>query len=78
MSPNSRITAVAMLLFSGSAFAAHTVAEQMPAFQVNWDNYQAKLNEAIGISTSGRTIGGFRRGSYGDRSPYYPLYRSGG
>jgi hypothetical protein len=54
--------------------------KQMPSADKNWGNYQTKLNEAIGRSTGGRTIGGYdgSRFGYNRRSPYYPLYRSGG
>lgn len=48
----------------------------LPQYQEWMANFRAKLNESIGRSAGGRTIGGFTRRNWQDcRSPYYPLWR---
>jgi len=49
-------------------------AKLMPSYTEHFGNYNRKISEAIGRSSSGKTIGGVPRG-LGRRSPYYPLYR---
>jgi len=46
----------------------------MPQYQEWYANYNRKMQEAIGRSSSGKTIGGFQRG-IGRRSPYYPTWQ---
>jgi hypothetical protein len=48
----------------------------LPQAQAWRMNFNAKLNEAIGRDSGGRTIGGSpTRSRYDRNSPYYPLYR---
>ncbi len=48
----------------------------MPQYQEHFQNYRAKMNEAIGRSAGARTIGGNNGiGKSYEGSPYYPLYR---
>lgn len=46
----------------------------MPSYREHMQNYFNKMNEAIGRSTGGRTIGGADSGKLGRRSPYTPLF----
>ena len=52
-------------------------AKQMPSYAEHFGNYDRKLSEAIGRSSSARTIGGYRRPNINCRSPYTPLYLRG-
>jgi hypothetical protein len=64
-----------MLILGIQAHWAET--KLLPQAQAWKTNYRAKVNEQIGITTGGRTIGGFTRGSRYDKdSPYYPLWQT--
>ena len=51
-------------------------AKLMPSYAEHMQNYMRKMAEAIGRANGARTIGGIPNDQYfGNRSPYYPLWR---